>query len=203
MKYRDLRRKRQEKYSDQAELKFREKKRIDDRIKKITTLLAEIAKKFNADLVRENLKHLRDNGKKRSRKLNYRLHTIPYHKIIQNLDYKFYERGLEVHTVNPSKTSITCPRCGYVSKKNRVNINQFKCGKCGFEFDAQFNACINLFLRLDDGIKPREILGNVLRWVPQVVGTTAPNEARIIVDEVLREKPVQIMSKIMKVTRVS
>lgn len=46
LKYRDLRRKRQEKHGNRAKLKFREENRVDDRIKKITTLLAEIAKKL-------------------------------------------------------------------------------------------------------------------------------------------------------------
>ncbi len=199
LKYRDLRRKRQEKYENRAKLKFREKNRVNDRIKKITTLLAEIAKKFEADLVRENLKNLKENGRKISKDLNYRLNTFPYYKFIQNLDYKFYERVLEVHHVNPSKTSISCPMCGYASKKNRIDTRTFKCKKCGFEFDAQFNACLNLLIRLDDGNKPREIL-NVLRWVPSVVGTTAPREALIEIDDVLREKPVHvpIIPKILK-----
>jgi len=132
LKYRDLRRKGQEKYGNRAKLKFREKNRVNDRIKKITTLLAEIAKEFEADLVRENLKNLRDNGRKLSKDLNYRLNTFPYYNLIQNLDYKFYERGLEVHVVNPSKTSISCPMCGYASKRNRINANTFKCKKMWF-----------------------------------------------------------------------
>ncbi len=72
----------------------------------------------------------------------------------------------------------------------RLNVK-----KCGFEFDAQFNACLNLLIRLDDGNKPREVL-SILRWVPPVVGTTAPREALIKVDDVLREKPVLVVSKI-------
>ena len=45
---------------------FRERKRVEDRLKKITTLLAEIAREHNADLVRENLKDLKLNGKRKT-----------------------------------------------------------------------------------------------------------------------------------------
>lgn len=45
----------------------RERNRVEDRLKKITTLLAEITKEHNADLVRENLKDLKLSGKKRSK----------------------------------------------------------------------------------------------------------------------------------------
>jgi hypothetical protein len=57
---------------------------------------------------------------------------------------------------------------------------------------ASFNTCVNP----DDGNKPGEVL-NVLRWVPSVVGTTAPYEAPI--NEVLREKPVLIIPKIPEI----
>jgi len=99
----------------------REKKRVEDRVKKITTLLAEIAREYNAGLVRESLKDLRLNGRKRSKQLNYRLSTFPYRRFIEYVDYKFYERGLSVLEVGAKGTSITCPICGHVDKRNRVN----------------------------------------------------------------------------------
>ena len=40
-----------------AKYGYRERKRVEDRVKKITTLLAEISREHNADLVRENLKN--------------------------------------------------------------------------------------------------------------------------------------------------
>ena len=49
-----------------AKYGFREKKRVEDRLKKLTTLLVEIAREYNADLVRENLKDLKLNGKRRN-----------------------------------------------------------------------------------------------------------------------------------------
>ena len=88
-------------------------------MKKITTTLAEIAREHNADLVKENLKDLKLNGKKKSKQLNYRLSTFPYRKHIGYTDYKFYERGLNVVEVDAKKTSITCPCLLYTSPSPR------------------------------------------------------------------------------------
>jgi len=129
----------------------RERNRVEDRLKKITTLLAEIARKHNADLVRESLRDLRLSNRKRSRQLNYRLSTFPYRKFIEYIDYKFYERGLSVIEVDARKTSITCPACGHTDRRNRISKEVFKCRRCGFEFDTQYVACLNLFSRSNDG----------------------------------------------------
>ena len=123
-----------------AKYGFREKKRVEDRLKKVTTLLAEIAKEHNADLVRESLKDIKLNAKKRSKRLNYRLSTFPYRRFITYIDYKFYERGLKVIEVNARKSSITCPVCGYIDKRNRIDKEVFRCRRCNFTFNAQYVA---------------------------------------------------------------
>ena len=126
---------------------FRERKRVEDKLKKVSTILAKIAKEYNADLVRKSLRDLKLNGKKKSKQLNYRLSSFPYRKFITYIDYKFYERGLNVVEVNAKKSSITCPICGCVDKGNRVDKETFSCRRCGFAFNAQYVACLNLFSR--------------------------------------------------------
>uniref|UniRef100_A0A7J3JQ21 Cas12f1-like TNB domain-containing protein n=1 Tax=Ignisphaera aggregans TaxID=334771 RepID=A0A7J3JQ21_9CREN len=128
----------------------RERYRVEDRVKKVTTVIAEITRVNKADIVRENLRDMKMNGRKGSRKLNYRLQTFPYRKMIFNLEYKAYERGLNVVKVDAKKTSITCPSCRYVDKENR-NGDRFECKKCGFEFNSHYVACLNLFSCLNDG----------------------------------------------------
>ena len=184
-----------------AKYGFRERKRVEDRLKKITSLLAEIAREHNADLVRENLKDLRLNGKKRSKQLNYRLSTFPYRRFIEYLDYKSYERGLNILEANAKRSSITCPVCGYVDKKNRIGKEGFRCRRCGFIFNAQYVACLNLFSRSDDGVvairSGRLVL--ITRKAAQVVAVNvAPNEPPIKM-RWMREKPVQV-TKILKIT---
>ena len=157
----------------------RERKRVEDRLKKMTTLLAEIAKEYNADLVRENLKDLRLNGRKKNKQLNYRLSTFPYRRFIGYTNYKFYERGLNVLEADAKGTSITCPICGYTDKRNRVSKEVFRCRRCGLTFNAQYVACLNLFSRSNDG--KATIRGGrltlITRKTAQVVAVNvAPNE---------------------------
>ncbi len=175
---------------------------LEDRLKKITTLLAEIGKQYNADLVRENLSDLKLNDKRKSKQLNYRLSTFPYRKFITCLDYKFYERKLNVDKENSRNTSITCPVCGYINKKNRVR-DLFICKKCGFTFNIHYVACLNLFSRSNDGIVTIRSgrLFLISRKTAHVVTVNvAPNDAPII-NDVLRVKPVHI-SKILKISKI-
>jgi len=178
-----------------AKYGYRERKRVEDRLKKITTLLVEIARKHNADLVRENLRDLRFNSKKRSKQLNYRLSTFPYRRFIEYLDYKFYERGLNVLEANAKKSSITCPICGYVDKKNRIDREGFRCRRCGFTFNAQYVACLNLFSRSNDGkvaIRSGRLF-LITRKTAQVVAVNvAPNEPPIEM-RWLRESPCKLL----------
>jgi len=181
----------------------RERRRVEDMLKKITTLLAEIAREYNADLVREDLRDLRLNGKRRSKQLNYRLSTFPYRKFTSYVDYKFWERGLEVTVANASGTSITCPICGHKDRRNRLSREEFKCRRCGFTLNAQYVACLNLFSRSGDG--GVAIRGGRLVLVPrkaaQVVAVdVAPNGPPTEVRR-LRGKPVQV-SKIPIITKI-
>ncbi len=160
----------------------RERKRVEDRLKKITTLLAEIAKEHDADLVRENLKDLKLNSRKKSKQLNYRLSTFPYRRFIEYIDYKFNERGLSILEVDTRKTSITCPICGYVDKRNRVSKEIFRCRKCGFTFNAQYVACLNLFSSSDDGmvaIRSGRLVLATRKTVQVVAANVAPDEPLI------------------------
>ena len=171
-------------------------------MKKITTLLAEIAREHNADLVKEHLRDLRLNGRKRSKQLNYRLSTFPYRRFIENIDYKFYERGLSVVGVDAKNTSTTCPICGYISKKNRLDKEVFEYKRCGFKFNAQYVACLNLFSHSDDGkisIRSGRLVIIARNPCPVVCGDVAPNEPLSHM-RWLREKPVQV-SKVLIVSK--
>ncbi|MEM4054582.1 MAG: transposase [Desulfurococcaceae archaeon] len=178
----------------------RERYRVEDRVKKITTVLAEIARMHKADIVRENLRDMKMNGRKGSRKLNYRLQTLPYRKIIFNLEYKAYEKGLNVVEVDAKKTSITCPSCRYVDKENRSG-DRFKCKKCGFKFNSHYVACLNLFSRLNDGgvaIRGGRIYAYLEAGLV-VPADVAPNDPANN-EQVTREKPVSTIPRIIKNT---
>ncbi|MEM4942769.1 MAG: zinc ribbon domain-containing protein, partial [Ignisphaera sp.] len=178
----------------------RERNRVEDRVKKVTTVIAEIAKTYNTDIVRENLRDMKINGRKGSKKLNYRLQTLPYRKIIFNLEYKAYERGLNVVEVDARRTSITCPSCGYVGKENRSG-DRFKCKKCRFEFNSHYVACLNLFSRLNDGaVAIRGGRIHIYLEAGLVVPADVAPDDSVNNEQVLREKPVSVIPKIIKNT---
>ncbi len=186
-----------------AKYGFRERKRIEDRLKKITTLLAEIAREYNADLVRENLRDLKLNGRKRSKQLNYRLPTFPYRRFILYIDYKFYERGLSVIEDDAKKLLLLAQYVVARIGRNRTNKETFRCKRCGFTFSAQYVACLNLFSRSNDSIVA--IRSGGLTLISRKAGPVVP--VNVAPDEPpnqmrwLREKPVQvsIISKIPKI----
>lgn len=74
-----------------------------------------------------------------------------YAKLVQVLTYKLARAGLPPPVeVGAAFTSQTCPKCGHVSKENRLKIrregedviamSEFRCVQCGYEADADCNA---------------------------------------------------------------
>ena len=172
----------------------RERNRVESRIKNIVASLVKLAEKFRADLVREDLRDLRNGKKTRSRQLNHRLSTLPYKKFTAFLDYKSHEHGLKARKIDPRRTSITCPLCGHVSKRNRVSKEEFICENCGFKFNAQYIACLNMFSRLNDG--EIAIRGGRIILISRKAGfvvavNVAPDGPRNLM-KWLREKPTPI-----------
>lgn len=55
------------------------------------------------------------------------------------------EKGVPVFLIDPAYTSQTCPGCGHCSKNNRgegAQRDQFLCGKCGFEGNADKDVAV-------------------------------------------------------------
>jgi transposase len=50
---------------------------------------------------------------------------------------------------NPKFTSQTCPKCGYISKENRLSQSKFVCQKCSYTNNADVVGALNI---LDRGI---------------------------------------------------
>jgi len=71
-------------------------------------------------------------------------HSWAFRKLQFFIEYKAIERGIPVIYVEPKNTSITCPRCGCVSKANRRSQTLFRCIKCGHQDNADYVASLNL-----------------------------------------------------------
>ncbi|MEM1645168.1 MAG: IS200/IS605 family accessory protein TnpB-related protein [Ignisphaera sp.] len=90
--------------------------------------VAEIASRYGAVVVLEDLNHLRDrvNG---GSSLNKKLYLWFYRRIQFTVSYETLERGFVARYVNPGKTSSTCPRYGSRLKDNGGGV--LKCTMCG------------------------------------------------------------------------
>ena len=51
--------------------------------------------------------------------------------------------------VDPKYTSLTCNKCGYINKENRVSQTEFRCMKCLHVDYADRNAALNFLMRAD------------------------------------------------------
>ncbi|MEM0469852.1 MAG: zinc ribbon domain-containing protein [Desulfurococcaceae archaeon] len=115
-----------------------------DHAHKLGDRVAEIASRYGAVVVLEDLNHLRDrvNG---GSSLSKKLSLWFYRKMQFTIEYEALERGLETRYVNPMRTSSACPSWGSRLKDNDGRV--LRCGRCGFRGDRDVIACINLFYR--------------------------------------------------------
>lgn len=106
--------------------------------------MAELASRYSAVVVLENLNHLGDNAKKNN-SFNKRLSLWFYRGIRFTVDYEVLERGFPVVSANPRRSSSKFPRCG--GKLRGSGNRVLYCTKCSFVSDRDVVACVNLFLR--------------------------------------------------------
>jgi len=88
----------------------------------------------------ENLTSIRRIFKK-SKRLNRRLHTLPFRRLQKYIEYKALLEGIEVKYINARNTSKKCHRCGYVTQ---VKEREYRCPNCGLVYNRDLNACINI-----------------------------------------------------------
>jgi putative transposase len=63
------------------------------------------------------------------------------------LEYKLKRNGGELIKVDPKYTSQTCPKCGYISKENRLSQSKFVCKKCSYTNNADIVGALNILVR--------------------------------------------------------
>jgi len=67
-----------------------------------------------------------------------------FYQLRQFIAYKAKLAGVLVKLIDPRHTSQTCPRCGFVSKHNRVSQSSFVCKLCDFRLNADLVGAINI-----------------------------------------------------------
>ncbi len=78
------------------------------------------------------------------RRSNQKFASVPFHKLLQMLQYKAEEQGIEVILVTEEYTSQTCSCCSHRSRKNRKYRGLFICKKCHVVLNADINAARNI-----------------------------------------------------------
>ena len=75
-------------------------------------------------------------------------HVWAFRRLYEYISYKAPEQGISVEQVEPNHTSRRCSRtdCGFTHEDNRDG-EQFKCQKCGYEVNTDYNGAKNIGLR--------------------------------------------------------
>ena len=95
---------------------------------KLSREIVNTAKAHDVSVIKlERLQNIRSTTRT-SRKNNHSLHTWPFYRLAQYIEYKAKLAGIQVEYVNPAYTSQRCPICGNI---HHANDRNYTC-KCGF-----------------------------------------------------------------------
>jgi IS605 OrfB family transposase len=135
----------------------RERHRVRSRLHALSKSLVEQALHQRAAIALEDLTRLPLRRRRSGPRFRRRLSSWPRGELHRQIAYKAAERGVPVYWVNPFRTSITCPRCGEITRpRSRVGTT-FDCAHCGWSRDRQLNAGLN-------------VARTVLREIPELGG---------------------------------
>ena len=108
---------------------------------KYSRALVDYAVKMNCGVIQmENLTGVTENA-------NRFLKNWTYYDLQTKITNKAQEAGIKVILINPKYTSQRCSKCGYIDSENRKTQAEFKCLKCGFTENADYNASQNIALK--------------------------------------------------------
>jgi IS605 OrfB family transposase len=115
----------------------------------ITQQLVSQAKSMGAALAFEDLTNIREslNSKPCSKTERRRTNNWAFYQLRMFITYKAVLAGVPVVFVPPAYTSQTCSRCHHVHPEKGKSYRSgkvFKCGHCGLEADADWNAANNI-----------------------------------------------------------
>jgi putative transposase len=127
-----------------AKYSKREGRRINVILHKASKTIAEIVAREGVKPIMEDLKNMRERMKY-GRRMNRRLHSIPFRKIQFHIFYKSVEKGYKPEYTNAKNTSRICPICGEL---NKPNGHIYKCRKCSLQANKHIVAAWNIAAKL-------------------------------------------------------
>ncbi|AON96521.1 transposase [Bicaudavirus pozzuoliense] len=136
---------------------------MEDFARKVGKWVVEIAWDLGANVIKlENLKNLIRNVNKLSAEFRDKLYLMQYHRIQYWIEWQARKHGMNVEYVNPSYSSVSCPKCG--RKMVEIAHRYFHCPSCGYENDRDVIAIMNLngrgSLTLSTAPQMRDVIPN-------------------------------------------
>jgi len=138
----------------------KESRIIDIKIHEISKQIVSLAYQYNSLILIGNLKGIRKST--RGKRFNRIVSSMPYYKLTNYIEYKANWKGIKVIKTDEKKTSKTCSKCGYENKGNRRNQGLFKCKRCEYQVNADFNGAKNIKNRFEDYMSSNGVMVQTL-----------------------------------------
>lgn len=112
-----------------------------------------LAKSNNFAIALEKLEKPKKGKYIQSRRERYAVSLFGFKQLSDFIKYKSKREGINVIEIEPEGTSYTCSHCQNVSNNQRPykktnskkpSYSLFKCGSCGIELNADYNAAFNI-----------------------------------------------------------
>jgi len=115
---------------------------MEDFARKVGKWVVEVARMIGANVIKlERLKNLIKSVNKLPREFHDKLYLMQYRRLQYWITWQARKHGMVIEFVNPSYSSVSCPKCG--RKMKEVSHRWFKCS-CGYENDRDVIAVVNL-----------------------------------------------------------
>jgi IS605 OrfB family transposase len=115
---------------------------MEDFARKVGRWVVEIAEDFGANVIKlESLKNLIKNVSKLPKEFHDKLYLMRYRRLQYWISWQARKHGMVIEFVNPSYSSVSCPKCG--KRMEEVGYRWFKCS-CSYENDRDVIAVVNL-----------------------------------------------------------
>jgi transposase, IS605 OrfB family, central region len=118
------------------------RKVMEDFARKVGRWVVDVAKRMGVNVIKlESLKNLIKNVSKLSKEFHDKFYLMQYRRLQYWISWQARKHGMVIEFVNPSYSSVSCPKCG--KRMEEVGYRWFKCS-CGYENDRDVIAVVNL-----------------------------------------------------------
>jgi IS605 OrfB family transposase len=115
---------------------------VEDWAKKVSREIAELAKRHQYAVAREDLTGLIEKLRELPRDHKVAILILSYRKLSFWIDWQCEKLGVPIIPVEPERTSSICPSCSSRLREN--GYRRLKCPRCGLEEDRDRIAVLNI-----------------------------------------------------------